>query len=153
MKLKKNRFFLSSSGFSFIEIMLGLALITISGSATSYLLLKSKQNVNQVIMKTTRNIEISNVIEMIRQNIDVMQIHYDSSNTMTLSKMTKDNMPWAFNQEIIYAASECPDCQGKFGYIIQPSLEIRSLYNVKLRVYHTSLGENFIEYNFIVSSK
>lgn len=149
MKIQKN----NRQGFSFIEVMVGLAMITIVGSSTAYLLVKFKQSVNQVIVKSTKNAEFSNLIDTIRQNIDTMQIHYDSSSMMAISKLTKDNMPWAFDKDMIYPVADCSSCPGRFGYIIQPSKTIRSLYDVTLRVYHTSLGEKFLDYNFMVSSK
>ncbi|MCK6598937.1 MAG: type II secretion system GspH family protein [Bdellovibrionaceae bacterium] len=149
MRVKKN----TRHGFSIIEVLLGLVIITIVGSSSAYLLVKSKQSVNQVIVKSTKNTEFSNLIDTIRQNIDIMQIHYDSSSSMAISKLTKENMPWAFDKYMIYPVSDCLNCSGRFGYIIQPSKTIRSLYDVKLRIYHESLGDQFLEYSFIVSSK
>lgn len=156
MNLKQLKFFKivkNKTGSTLIEILIGLGIITISGVSMVALHANTTKQLNKVSVKSQKNIEFSNIIETIRMNIDYMQIHYDSSSVYLFSQMTKENMPWAIDLDKIVPASDCENCPGRLGYMIQPFTGVRGLYKVKLKIYHKELADQTVDYDFIVSSK
>lgn len=65
-------------------------------------------------------------------------------------------MTMAWDVGVQTPVDQCPNCAGRYGFVIQPfeGTGLQGLYLVTLRMTHTSwVGEKYRDYQFVVTTK
>jgi len=140
-------------GVTLVEILVGIGISTVLillAVNASYQLAKVNSNVSTSIVE---NRQLLNIVENIRKGVSYYQIHFDESPEIRNQFLATDKLNFAWSSQIIAKASECPDCPGRMGYIIQPYREIPGLYLVTVRLTHKEWDTPFKDFVFTVTPK
>ncbi|WP_413291383.1 type IV pilus modification PilV family protein [Bdellovibrio sp. HCB337] len=141
----------NQAGFTIIEVLVALAMIVSVGSLFSlgllgYKNLNLKSKTSSTVMK-----QIHNLVENIRPNLQLYQVNFDPNMDRDV-KLKVDSLPMAWNRDYVGKASDCPDCPGRFGYVVQPSTQT-GLFILTVRVTHNTWASKYVEYQTFVSIK
>lgn len=155
----------NQQGLSILEVLLGLAMITLVGSFFISGILSMKK----VAVNTgTRNAlykQINDVIENIRPNVRMYQVSYFETDEEREEALNPDTLPMAWGDGIISTRDLCPGCPGRYGYVIQSYPGISGLYLVTVRLTHREwarsdegpdregLGYGHVDYQFVVNTQ
>ncbi|MBS1971629.1 MAG: prepilin-type N-terminal cleavage/methylation domain-containing protein [Bdellovibrionales bacterium] len=145
----------NQSGYTFIEVLLSLGLLSIVMFAFigGFISLKGSSRDSLVLSSSER--QVDDIAENIKASIENYQVNFNYK-TGKETALTLDNLPMAWDIGVLSTRAECPDCAGTYGYIIQPLEQFRGLYQVTLRMTHKSWavkGEKYRDYVFVVSAK
>jgi prepilin-type N-terminal cleavage/methylation domain-containing protein len=144
------------AGSSLIEVMVAAAILGITSAFTMTALDDiSKARKLSLGIQGRHDIAFS-LVENIRDNVGMFQISYEGNKSTTGSPdvmLTEDKLPYAWSNAGIMSAADCPQCPGRYGYLIQPMDGFRGLYIVTLRMTNKELFEGIREYRFITTIK
>ena len=149
----------NQKGFSIIETLVGLALIgivmaTFIGGLSA--LQDMKGNADELRLL---NREVNDIIESIRPNLKSYQISYDESKS-NAERLAVGSLPMAWGNGVKSTAEKCPNCPGRFGYVIQSYEGYFGLYLVTVRFSHKKWAGmdnptvdqyGFVDYEFVVN--
>lgn len=150
---------LNNAGVTILESLLGLALIGIVmssfvGGIVSMNKVRGEADGSRILNK-----QINDIIEGIRPNLKLYQLSYDSSKNSS-ERLDLKNLPMAWGNGVQAKASECKDCPGRYGYMIQSYDGYYGLYLVTVRFSHkewstkknpTISEYGFVDYEFVVN--
>jgi hypothetical protein len=140
-------------GVTLVEILVGVGISTLLillAATASYQIAKVNSKVSTSIVE---NRQLLNIVENIRKGVSYYQIHFDDSPEIRNQVLATDKLIYAWSSQILANASECPDCPGRMGYMIQPYREIPGLYLVTVRLTHKEWDTPFKDFVFTVTSK
>jgi type II secretory pathway pseudopilin PulG len=152
------RFFYDQKGFTFIETLVGFAIL---GAAT-YAIMTGLDQIEQNKNKTDKNVSlenlISSVVEASRSNIIMEKVDFQANETFLLNttyQAVKDSLKMCWVNDGLIPIDQGMNCQARLGYVVTPlktgNLEQRGLYQVTIRITHDELFPNqFRQYQFIV---
>lgn len=155
-----SRFINNQKGQTIIEALVGLGLISIVGFAfTSGMVALRNATKSSVTLSATER-QISDIAENIKAGVENYQVNYNYDDPGSLKNVNDvldlKKLPMAWDANMVTTREQCADCAGTYGYLIQPLKEYRGLYQVTLRMTHKdwiARGEDFRDYNFVVSAK
>lgn len=161
MKLASNQ-----KGMSILEVLLGLAMITLVGSFFISGILSMKKVAMDSGTKNSLYKQINDVIENIRPNVRMYQINYFTSDKERENALNPGDLPMAWGNGMMSTAKECPGCPGRYGFVIQAYPGMKGLYLVTVRLTHrdwaqgekaASAGDaksyGYVDYQFVVNSQ
>ncbi|WP_415062942.1 type II secretion system protein [Bdellovibrio sp.] len=156
----------NQKGITIIESLLGLAMITLVGSFFISGILSMKKVAKDSGTKNALYKQINDVIENIRPNVRMYQINYFQTDEERNNALALDTLPMAWGSGIMTTAEQCPDCPGRYGFVIQAYPGMSGLYLVTVRLSHKDwskgsaqsqeAGANaygFVDYQFVVNSQ
>lgn len=147
--------FQNNKGQTIVEALVGLGLIAIVGfSLTGGMVALRNSSKSAVVLSSTER-QVNDIAENIKAGVENYQINFNYNSTPD-TLLDPDHLPMAWDSGIVAAAADCPNCAGKFGYVIQPLEQFRGLYQVTLRMTHKSWianNEPYRDYTFVVSAK
>lgn len=144
----------NSAGVTFIELMvgagiLGLAVVMYMG-ASNFFLKKNKETLEGVVLSNYVNA----IYNSMQSNLDLYQITYDSKSfhENTSPEFLRKNLPMAWDFKTITKVSECEECPGRLGYIVEPVSGYRGLYKLTVRATHPNI-QGFRDYKLLLIGK
>lgn len=157
--IQTKKLVLNNSGFSILESMVGLALLFIVMMAfisgmNSMKKLRGDTKGDQILNK-----QVNDIIENIRPNLKMYQLSYDGTKTSS-ERLAPDQLPMAWGNGFQSKAEDCPNCPGRFGYVIQSYDGFYGLYLVTIRFSHrdwstvdkpTVANYGYVDYEFVVN--
>lgn len=159
---------LTNKGFSILEAMLGLAMLTLVGSFFISGITGMRKVAKDSGTKNSLYKQINDVIENIRPNVRMYQITYGTSDEERDRLLAVDKLPMAWGNGSLSTAEKCPSCPGRYGYVIQAYPSIKGLYIVTVRMSHkdwaqgqetqdgtpTAVGSyGYLDYQFVVNAQ
>ena len=153
LKLRKNCVLSKSSGFSLTEIMISLGILGIVVSVFSFAFYNYTRTSKLSQLKGSSDKQVNDLVEMIRGSIENYQITFDSKLATKEDLLDVKELPMAWDLNYYGRAVDCPTCQGRFGYLIQPNTDFPGLYVVTIRVTHADWPEKFRDFQFVTSAK
>lgn len=138
----------STKGFTLTEVMVGVALLSIVvvGGITAFDHL-NKISVNNENTSTVDD-RVAEIIENIRQQPTTQILQYEEASDL----ITTSNLKMAWSNKEDKPASQCPNCPGRYGYVITPASQATTdLYMVTIWFKHTEWGPEIKKYEFLVS--
>lgn len=157
MSIKK----LGNSGFTLVEGIVAAGIMALGAYVVMYGVSKLQMGLTNVKEVAGRELEVNNVIENLRSNINLFQVNYNFTESQ-VSQMSETDLaldvrklPLAYNELGIFEASACPDCTGKLGYVVQPVSGRQGLYQVTVRIMDRRAKslEDYQDYVFVVAQK
>lgn len=157
----------NQKGFSILESLLGLAMITLVGSFFISGAMSLKKVSADSSTKNSLYKQINDVIESIRPNVRMYQINYFTSDQERNAALALETLPMSWGNGIISTAEKCSQCPGRYGYVIQSYPGMKGLYLVTVRLSHRDWSANavnpgaritpgsfgFVDYQFVVSAQ
>lgn len=148
----KQRRLRTQQGFAIVENLLAVAIVAIG----SYFILTSasvfKQMSTTVETESAEDKQVLQIIENIRSSPESYQIAFIDSEQRDLV-LGVDKLPMAWSNQVVATAETCPECPGRFGFMMQPFSGMRGLYIVTLRMTHKSWIESYKDFEFVVSPR
>lgn len=126
----------NQQGISILEVLLGLAMLTLVGSFFISGILSMKKVATDSGVKNSVYKQINDVIENIRPNVRMYQINYFTTDKEREAALAKDKLPMAWGNGMMATAKECPGCPGRYGFTIQAYPGMKGLYLVTVRLTH-----------------
>jgi type II secretory pathway pseudopilin PulG len=158
--LRSQSFSRNENGFTLAELMLSTVVLIIILLALASAVSTVHRDMNTAITKRAKNLQVSSIIDNIRDSVVLHQIYFDPDPTSSTvgAALDPNNLPLAWDNNVLTSASACPDCLGRAGYTIQPldTFGGRGLYYVRIRVTHKTLintPTGYEEYEFVVGTK
>lgn len=161
MKLASNQ-----KGMSILEVLLGLAMITLVGSFFISGILSMKKVAMDSGTKNSLYKQINDVIENIRPNVRMYQINYFTTDKERENALSPGDLPMAWGNGMMSTAKDCPGCPGRYGFVIQAYPGMKGLYLVTVRLTHRDWAQGdkaaaagdaksygYVDYQFVVNSQ
>ncbi|NCN42425.1 hypothetical protein GW916_14400 [bacterium] len=157
-KNKKN----SKLGTTLVELLIAATILGV-GLAAGAAGLQSFGQIKFKVVGTKAKNDISvSLIENIRSNISKYQAHFQHSGaksspgsevTYTNLALAPENLPFAWSNNYMGGVDGCPECPGRYGYVIQPKDSFQHLYQVTIRITNPEIFEGFRDYIFVTGDK
>lgn len=96
--------------------------------------------------------QIMDIVENVRPNINLYQIDYTLTEADRADALNVNRLPMAWDVGILAPIADCPNCSGRYGYVIQPYPIFPGLYLLTVRLTHRS-WESYRDYSFLVTAK
>ncbi len=159
---------LNNKGFSILEAMLGLAMLTLVGSFFISGMMGMRKVAKDSGTKNSLYKQINDVIENIRPNVRMYQINYGTSDEERDRALAVDKLPMAWGNGTLSTAAVCPSCPGRYGFVIQAYPNLKGLYLVTVRMSHKDWaqgqqteegkptavgGYGYLDYQFVVNAQ
>lgn len=128
--------------------MLGVATYLLIGS--SQVLQKQNKDIREsVAMERFTNL----YYDRINSNINLYKITYDPTNFLDAVTPTEieNNLPLAWNANLMTDKDKCTNCKGRMGYVIVPVDDYRGLYRLTIRFTHTERIKGYKDYTFLIT--
>ncbi|AHZ85225.1 hypothetical protein Bb109J_c2537 [Bdellovibrio bacteriovorus] len=161
MKVASNQ-----KGMSILEVLLGLAMITLVGSFFISGILSMKKVAMDSGTKNSLYKQINDVIENIRPNVRMYQINYFTTDKERENALNPGDLPMAWGNGMMSTAKDCPGCPGRYGFVIQAYPGMKGLYLVTVRLTHRDWAQGekaavagdaksygYVDYQFVVNSQ
>ncbi|UYL08356.1 prepilin-type N-terminal cleavage/methylation domain-containing protein [Bdellovibrio sp. SKB1291214] len=130
MNLRNNR------GYTMVEILAATVITAIvSYSTYSYISYLARVSF-QLKLSRVANDNVQAIVESIRFNLSLYQVSFNQSISKEEAVLKADALPWGLSKGEMIPRSDCATkgCQAYFGYVIIPSLFVKNLYQVDLKV-------------------
>lgn len=149
----------SQKGTTLVELLIASAIlgIALAGAAAG---LSSFGDVKfKTIGSKAKNDISASVIQNIQSSVAKYQMNFADTGASqnqvfeTDRVLAIDNLSFAWSNNFIGGADECPDCPGRYGYVIQPIEGFRHLYKVTIRMTNPDIFSGHKDYVFITGNK
>jgi len=150
-----NTTFKNSRGYTFIEVLIAMGLLTVVMFSLVGGLVSLKGTSRDSLVLSSSERQVDDVAENIKSGIENYQINFNYKESKNTS-LALESLPMAWDVGVLTTREECPTCAGSYGYVIQPMEQFRGLYLVTLRMTHKTWkakGETYRDYAFVVSAK
>lgn len=146
----------NNRGQSVIEVLVGMGLLTIIGSAfISGMVSMRKLSKGTVVISATDK-QVNDIAENIKAGVENYQINFKyQDGTSEVLKLSNLPMAWDIGK-VAPKSKDTETWGGTYGYTIQPYEAYRGLYKVTLRMTYKAWadnGEKYRDYTFVVSAK
>lgn len=144
---------LNRRGSTLIQSLVAMAILLLAtfifvGGLTA---IQSQTKTTMVLGSSHR--EVTEIIENIRTGVEFYQIDF-SRGSKYQDALDVTKLPMAWDVGIQTEAAKCPDCAGRYGFVITPFEGYRGLYLVTVRLTHVNWGKDvFRDYQFTVTTK
>ena len=153
MKKKPLRIISTSSGLTIVEILVALGIVGLGFAAFVSGFVALKNFSQKTSVSSTFDRQINEICGNIKAGIENYQVNFNFKDSASQEALNAEALPMAWDVDIISTKKECPQCQGSFGYTIQPLESMRGLYSVQVRFAHKSWGKMTKDFSFVVSVK
>lgn len=155
----------NQQGMSILEVLLGLAMITLVGSFFISGILSMKKVATDSGTKNSLYKQINDVIENIRPNVRMYQINYFTTDREREEALNPEKLPMAWGNGMMSTKEQCPGCPGRYGFVIQAYPGMKGLYLVTVRLTHKDWaqsveggtkagpGYGYVDYQFVVNAQ
>jgi cytoskeletal protein RodZ len=143
----------AAQGYSLMEALLAIALISLMGTILATGLVQYRKIVGRSQMNHSVDQELSDIVENIRPNLSLYQINFNATAQARETALNQRDLPMAWAPGQITTAAACPGCPGRFGFVIQPFPDQTGLYVLTLRMTNTEWHEPYRDYSFLVTTK
>ena len=145
---------LNKKGFSIIESLIALSLLSIVMLISYSSIDQVKKLANNVTSSENSEKQALQIIENVRSNMNTFKATYEYYSDESAEKLLEDSkLSMAWDKNIHTTTEKCPDCKGRYGYVLQPYEKYRGLFVLTLKVTHQSWGANSKKFRFLVSAK
>lgn len=150
-------------GMTVAELLVAAAILGVAtaGAVRGLQEITKSRNVNLGL--TERHNIMNAIVDNIRSNSSAFQMGYTPVDLSAISStgdnelvddlLDPDNLNYAWSNSRIGTITECPECPGRYGYLIQPVALNRGLFLVTIRITNKELFEGFKQYQFITTVK
>jgi len=143
----------SNKGLTIVELLvatgiLGFALVSFIGGFIALKNISQRTSVTSTFDK-----QINEICGNIKAGIETYQINFNYKDNTSSDQLPVDQLPMAWDVDVVSTKNDCPWCQGAYGYTIQPLETMRGLYAVQVRFTHKTWGANTRDFTFVVSVK
>lgn len=152
MKLRTLPAKTAQAGYSLIEALIAASMVAFIGCTLALGLFQYRRIVARSQLTQVVESQIRDIVENIRPNIGQYQILFDYRDQAREDALQTARLPMAWTVGLITPVENCPDCPGRYGYVIQPVPAFNGLYRLTLRLTHTQ-WERPREYMFLVTTK
>ncbi len=159
--MNRTRTHLSEQGFSLIEnvVALGILGILCAGLFGGMAVMQQLSTVSRMMSSVDK--QISDIADSIRVALESHQIDFarpiaanmDGNIEAINAALDVKKLPMAWDVGVIASAKECPQCKGRYGFVIQPYESFPGLYLVTLRLTNTEWDAPYRDYHFVVSAR
>lgn len=140
-------------GLTIVEVLVGLGIAVTAGSAVTMGLIQAQNQTKKTTETDVTDKQILEIAENIRIAPETYQVTFDYTGDAADRLLNPTSLPMAWDKNKSVPVAECPDCPGRYGYIVQPFENYRGLYLVTLRLTHKSWKDTYREHQFVVSPK
>ena len=140
--------------FSFLELLIvGTVFAVIFAGLVSFSRALATST-HKSVSARNQDREISNILEKVIKNFDRYQMGFNAIGTgRTDTLLDPDNLPIAWDKDILVAADQCADCPGRLGVVVRPHETLPGIYTIKMRITNSILFEGHKDYNFLSTFK
>jgi prepilin-type N-terminal cleavage/methylation domain-containing protein len=127
---------LNNRGYTMIEILAAMV-ISIIISYTTYSYISYISNLTaQMRLTRIANDNVQAIVESIRFNLSLYQVTFNDNLEIEKALLASDKLPYGIVNGALVPRSECKTkaCQAYLGYVIIPSLFVRNVYQVDLKI-------------------
>ncbi|MBO9665953.1 MAG: type II secretion system protein [Bdellovibrio sp.] len=146
----------NNKGFTILETLAAAVVgILVAYATFSYLTFSAKLT-NQLKLSRVSNDVVQSIVESIRFNLSLYQVSFETSLDKEDELLKQEKLPYGISNGNLVARDQCGKtvpCQAYFGYIIVPSIFIRNLYQVNLRVSLPGREEASKKYTYFITVK
>lgn len=154
-------FFRNEKGFTLVENLIALAIVGVVSIGLFGGMVVMQKLATTSRMMSASDKQISDIADSVRVALESHQIDFGrsvkSSAEQNIDSINRsldvDKLPMYWDTGMTGTKEDCPNCQGRYGFIIQPFEQFPGLYVVTLRVTHESWMEPYKEYQFVVSAR
>lgn len=127
---------LSNRGFTMIELLASVAIGIIVSYSTYYYISYIAGMTSQLKLSRVANDNVQAIVESIRFNLSMYQVTFETNVKKEDALLTADKLPYGISNGNLIPREQCAKdgCQAYFGYVIVPSLFVRNLYQVDIKI-------------------
>jgi prepilin-type N-terminal cleavage/methylation domain-containing protein len=151
------------SGMTVTELLIAAVILGIATAGAVKGLEEINKSRNLNLGLTERHNIMNSIVDNIRSNASAFQMSYTPVDLSAISASGKNelveqyldpaNLNYAWSNARIGTITECPECPGRYGYLIQPIALNRGLFLVTIRITNKELFEGFKQYQFLTTLK
>lgn len=141
------------SGMAIIQSIMALAILLIASFIFVGALQSMRSQVKGTLVTNSSEREVNEIIENLRSGIENYQVDFSASDSDLDQVLRPETLPMAWDIGIQTEAENCRQCQGRYGYVIQPFEGYRGLYLVTVRLTNKEWREPFKDYQFTVTTR
>lgn len=152
---------IGEQGFTLVEnlVALGILAIICAGLFGGMVIMQKLSTTSRMMSASDK--QISDIADNIRVALESHQIDFGrvvkgdaESNIETInSVLDPSRLPMAWDVGVTGTAKDCPQCKGRYGFVIQPFERFPGLYLVTLRMTNQSWSVPYRDYQFVVSAR
>lgn len=141
--------FFNNKGFSFLESIIGMAIIVIFAAIYSGGLIQFKKQAERAININAADKEVLAVIESVRQDLGSHKLNFMLGAAGISKELDTAKLPYAWSKFGTMRAEDCPTCLGRYGFTIQPISGFSGLYIVTIRMTHGDWA-TYKDFKFVI---
>lgn len=150
MKMNNNR------GYTMIELLAAIVIsVIVSYSTYSYITYIANLTA-QLRLTRISNDNVQAIVESIRFNLSLYQVTFNDNLEIEKALLKSDKLPYGLSRGALVPRSQCSGqvpCQAYFGYVIVPSLFMRNVYQVDLKVALANQEDKWKSYTYFITVK
>ncbi len=147
--------FFKQGGYSLLEMLTSTAILIVVIVGASTYFYQTQKIITRASVDISAELQIGNILDSIRSNVKNYQINFELTkpSPSQINEVLKiENLPMAWDISVTTTADHCPDCRGRYGFIIAPvGPRAPGLYMVYVRISFSSWVEKYKDYQFIAS--
>jgi prepilin-type N-terminal cleavage/methylation domain-containing protein len=138
----------SNLGFGLVELMVATIIFTILVAAGVQLHSTMNRASKEVFLAKAEDRDIANILEKVIKQFNQQQISF-SRIEMESSDPKLNNLPLAWNDEVIVPVERCPNCSGRMGISARPHPSLPGIFVVSVRLTNAELFHGVKDYKFL----
>lgn len=138
-------------GFSLVGVLVAVALAGIMAMGAAEILSTSNKLLQQTRQLRDRDRVVGNLLNNVIDNLSLFQRDFNTSDTVVDNHLSMDRMPYAWDDDRVVPTSECRDCPGRMGFVMQPLDGRPSINRLTVRLTHRTLISGHRDYVFIIA--
>ncbi len=134
----------NQKGMSLVELLLASTIVLVSFGATFSFVLGVKKKTENLLNSRSRSVQIQKLAQNILADPKLFRVNFDPSEAEACRALADGDLPLVWDNINVYDKEDCPGCQGKLGFVVQPFPlpSIRGVYLVTIRVSHPTLTKD-----------
>ncbi|WP_413561239.1 PilW family protein [Bdellovibrio sp. HCB209] len=127
---------LNNRGFTMIELLSSIVIgVIVSYSTYAYISYVANAT-TQLKLSRVANDNVQAIVESIRFNLSMYQVSFETNVLKEDALLAADKLPYGLSNGNMIPRAQCKSdgCQAYFGYVIIPSLFVRNLYQVDIKI-------------------
>jgi hypothetical protein len=108
----------------------------------------SKAN-HEVNLWKAEDRNLGNLVERVIKQFNQQQISFQRVAVDEVDPKFTEELPLAWNDQVLVARDQCPLCPGRLGVVARPHAQFPGIFVVKMRISNPELFQGFREYKFL----
>lgn len=144
-------------GMTLIEVLIGAVLLGLTAAFSLQALDNLNASKTRAFGLQGRSDIVYSLLENLRENVAYYQTSFEEATLHDEESLDlllpPDALPYAWSQSRMSTPEECPECPGRYGYVIQPVKGKAALYRITIRLSNPEVFTGLKDYQFITTIK